>query len=110
MGGKNHMVDYLSDDEGGGTLLAPQTPAPDWSIGGTFDHPPSDSGGEAEEAAPASPACAVCFSASHGPLVYTERAPMPHFRCSIFCLWVIQCAHALCERFLGGSLALYRYI
>ena len=74
MGGKNHMVDYLSDDEGGGTLLAPQTPAPDWSIGGTFDHPPSDSGGEAEEAAPASPACSVCFSASHGPLVYTEWA------------------------------------
>ena len=83
MGGENQMDDYLSDDEEGDVLRNPQTPAPDWSRGGEFEHPLSESGGEVEEAAPASPACAVRFSASRGTLVYTERAPRPRFRCSI---------------------------
>ena len=77
MGGENQIDDYLSDDEEGGVLRNPQTPAPDWGRGGTFDHPLSESDGAVEEAAPAAPAGAVCFSASHGPLVYTERAPPP---------------------------------
>ena len=83
MGGENQIDDYLSDDEEGDMLRNPQTPAPDWSRGGKFEHPLSESDGEVEEAAPAAPACAVCFSASHGPLVYPERAPHPRFRCSI---------------------------
>ena len=83
MGGENQIDDYLSDDEEGGVLRNPQTPAPDWGRGGEFEHPLSESGGGVEEAAPASPACAVRFSASHGPLVYRERAPPPRFRRSI---------------------------
>ena len=77
MGGENQKGDYLCDDEEGGMIRNPKTPVPDWGRGRTFAHPLSESGGEVEEAAPAAPACAVCFSASHGPLVYTERAPRP---------------------------------
>ena len=108
------MGDYLSDDEKGGMLRNPHTPAPEWSRGRTFDRPLSESAGEVAGAAPAAPACAVCFSASHGPPVYTERATPPHtppnFRRSIICWRVMQCAHALCERFLGGSLAIYHFV
>ena len=53
------MDDYLSDDEDGGALQNPQTPAPNWSLGRTLERPLSDSGGEAEETAPAAPVCAV---------------------------------------------------
>ena len=79
MENQSQMNDYLSDDEEGRALRNPQTPAPDWSRGGTFEHPLSESDGEAEESAPAAPTCAVCFSASHRPLVYTKRVPRRTF-------------------------------